>query len=82
MVAEQAGNLPNLKGRSDPILDSRDRMYLYTTSIAVDQGKHQPVRFGLKHTLRLTDVNGFEWEVRFIEIVARAALLEYQPPLS
>ena len=55
-------------------------MYLYAINVAIDEGKQQPVRFKLNQPLRLTDVNGFEWIVRFIEMIGRSALLEYEPP--
>ena len=76
---EQAGHLPGLTGRLNPILDSLDRMYLYATNVAINEGKQQPVRFKLNQPLRLTDVNGVEWVVRFIEMIGKSALLEYKP---
>ena len=82
VFTERTGHLPNLTGRLNPILDNRDRMYLYATNVAIDEGKQQPVHFRLNHPLRLTDVNGFEWIVRFIEMIGTSALLEYEPPGS
>ena len=52
---ERTGRLPRLTGRLNPILDNLDRMYLYATNIAIDEGKQQPVHFKLKQSLRLTD---------------------------
>lgn len=80
VFTEGTGHLPNLTGRLNPVLDDQDRMYLYATNIAIDEGKPQPVYFKLNQDLRLTDVNGFEWIVRFIEMIGRSALLEYEPP--
>ncbi len=80
VFTEGTGHLPDLAGRLNPILDNRDRMYLYATNIAIEEGKQQPVHFKLDQPLRLTDVNGFEWVVRFIEMIGRSALLEYEPP--
>lgn len=77
---EETGHLPNLTGRLNPILDNLDRMYLYATNIAINEGEQQPVHFKLKQPLRLTDINGFEWNVRFIEFIGKSALLEYRPP--
>ena len=77
---QQTGHLPNLAGRLNPILDNLDRMYLYATNVSIDQGKQQPVHFKLNQSLRLTDVNGFEWMVRFIEMLGDSALLEYELP--
>ena len=70
--------MPDLTGRLNPILDNLDRMYLYATNIAIEEGKQQPVRFKLNQPLRLTDANGFEWVVRFVEMIGRSALLEYE----
>lgn len=77
---EETGHLPNLTGRLNPILDNLDRMYLYATNIAINEGEQQPVHFKLKQPLRLTDINGLEWNVRFIEFIGKSALLEYRPP--
>ena len=77
---QQTGHLPNLAGRLNPILDNLDRMYLYATNVSIDQGKQQPVHFKLNQPLLLTDVNGFEWMVRFIEMLGDSALLEYELP--
>lgn len=80
VFTEGTGHLPDLTGRLNPILDDLDRMYLYATNVAIDDGKQQPVHFRLNQPLRLTDVSGLEWIVRFIEIIGKSALLEYEPP--
>lgn len=80
VFAEGVGHLPNLTGRLNPILDDLDRMYLYATTVAIDEGKQQPVRFKLNQPLRLTDVNGIEWIVRFVEMIGTSAVLEYEFP--
>ena len=77
---EGTGHLPGLNGRLNPILDNLDRMYLYATNVAIDEGKQQPVHFKLNQPLRLTDVNGIEGMVRFIEMIGESALLDYEPP--
>ena len=82
VFTEGTGHLPDLTGRLNPILDDLDRMYLYATNVAIDDGKQQPVHCRLNQPLRLTDVNGFEWIVRFIEMIGKSALLEYEPPGS
>ncbi len=79
VFVEGSGRLPGVAGRLDPVLDNLDRMYLYTTNIAIDGGKQQPVQFKLGQDLRLTDVNGVERMVRFVEMIGRSALLEYRP---
>ena len=79
---EGTGHLPRLTGQLTPILDNLDRMYLYAQNVAIEEGKQQPVYFKLNQPLRLTDINGFEWNVRFIEMIGKLALLEYDPPAS
>lgn len=79
ILTEGTGNLPGLKGRLNPILDNLDRTYLYTTNIAVDEGRQQPVHFKFSQPLRLTDVHGSEWSVRFIDMFGKSSLLEYRP---
>ena len=80
VFTEGTGHLPELAGRLNPILDNLDRMYLYATNVAIDEGKQQPVHFKLNQPLRLTDVNGSERIVRFIEMIGDSALLEYERP--
>ena len=77
---ERTGHLPGLTGRLNPILDNLDRMYLYASNVSIDEGKQQPVHFKLNQPLLLTDVNGVERIVRFIEMIGKSALLEYEPP--
>jgi hypothetical protein len=77
---EGTGHLPRLSGRLNPIQDRLDRMYLYTSNIAIDEGKTEPVLFSLNQPLRLTDVNGSERIVRFVEMIGKTALLEYDLP--
>ena len=69
-----------MTGRLNPILDSRDRMYLYATNIAIDGGKQQPVHFKLNQPLLLTDGEGVERIVRFIDMIGKSTLLEYESP--
>lgn len=75
---EQTGRLPGLTGRLNPILDNLDRMYLYATNIAIDEGRQQPVHFKLQEPLRLTDANGIRCVVRFVELIGNSSLLEYE----
>ena len=79
VFTEGTGHLPDLTGPLNPILDNLDRMYLSAHNIAIDQGKQQPVHFKLNQPLRLVDVNGVEWIVRFVEMLGRTALVDYEP---
>ena len=80
VIPESTGHLPGLEGRLNPILDSLDRMYLYASNIAINEGRQQPVHFKLNEAMRLTDVHGAEWLVRFIEMAGDSSVLEYEPP--
>ena len=74
---EATGHIPGLKGRLNPIRDTHDRMYLYASNIAIDEGKQQPVYFTPGEELQLTDAEGTELRVRIVDIVGRSALIEY-----
>ena len=80
VFTEGTGHLPGLKGRLNPILDNLDRTYLYATNVAIEEGRQQPVHFKLGQPLRLTDVDGREWTVRFIDLFGKSSLLEYGTP--
>lgn len=74
----RTGYIPGLKGRLNPIRDTQDRKYLYTTNIAINEGKQQPVSFLYGEELRLTDNVGHECMIRIIDITGQSALLEYR----
>ena len=78
IFTEGTGRLPGLTGGLNPIIDRHDRMHLYTTNVAINEGQQQPVDFKLNQPLLLTDVHGVERIVRFIEMIGRAGLLEYE----
>ena len=80
VIPERTGHLPGLTGRLNPKLDNLDRMYLYATNVAIDEGRQQPVHFKLGEAMRLTDVHGAEWLVRFVEMIGNSSVLEYEPP--
>ena len=82
VIPERTGHLPGLTGRLNPILDNLDRMYLYATNVAIDDSRQQPVHFKLGEAMRLTDVHGAEWRVRFVEMIGNSSVLEYEPPPS
>ncbi len=80
VIPEQTGHLSGLAGRLNPILDNLDRMYLYATNVSINDGRQQPVHFKLGEAMRLTDVHGAEWMVRFVEMIGNSSVLEYEPP--
>lgn len=73
------GHLPGLTGRLNPIRDTSDRTYLYADNIAIEQGRQQPAHFRLGLPMRLMDAFGVEFLVTIVDIVGRAALVEYRP---
>ena len=77
IFSEGTGTLPELMGRLNPIRDTHDRTYLYTSNVAVNQGVPQPVSFLLKEDLRLTDAEGNELWARIVDIAGRSALVQY-----
>ena len=76
---EDAGYIPGLAGRLNPIRDTLDRTYLYASNIAIDDGRPEPVSFVPGAELRLTDAHGKEAWARIVEIVGSSALVEYHP---
>ena len=77
IIAQAAGYLPDLAGRINPQLDSSGRTYLYADNIAIDGGRPQPVPFRLGKPVMLTDANGMEMTVTFVDMMGRSALLNY-----
>ena len=75
---EATGHIPGISGRLNPIRDTLDRTYLYTSNISINQGMQQPVLFSFNEDLRLTDADGREAIVRILDVVGRSALLEYR----
>ena len=76
---KDSGHLPGLQGRLNPKRDTSDRTYLYADNIAIEEGRIQPVPFRLGKPIRLTDAYGVEMLATIIDIVGRAALVEYRP---
>ena len=78
IFTESTGEIPGLAGRLNPILDTRDRTYLYASNVAIEGGKQQPVHFISGQELLLTDADGREKAVRIVEILGRSSILEYR----
>ena len=79
IFSQATGCLPGLRGRLNPIRDDSDRTCLYADDIAIEEGRRQPVPIRFGKTVRLTDADGAELSVTFVDIVGRSALLEYRP---
>ena len=78
IFTEPVGEVPGLAGRLNPIIDIRDRTYLYASDVAVEDGKQQPVHFVLGQELLLTDADGREKVIRIVEILGKSFILEYR----
>ncbi len=75
---EAAGEIPGINGRINPVRDPHDRMYLYASNIAINDGKAQPVHFIPGEAMTLTGADGTPLKVRIIDIFGRSALVEYR----
>ncbi len=72
------GCLPQFEGRLNPILDSGKRTYLYADNIAINDADTQPVSFKFGEDLHLVDSNGKALMVRIVDMINRAALLQFR----
>ena len=75
---EGQGAIPGLTGRLNPIRDTHDRTYVYTTNIAIDDTRKEPHSFVPGEELRMSDANGKQVLVRILEVIGRSALVEYR----
>lgn len=78
IIANRAGHLPGIQGRLNPILDRFDRTYLYADNVSIDEGRQQPVDFGLNEPVRLTDASGARATVWFREMVGTSCVFDYR----
>lgn len=78
IIADRAGHLPGIRGRLNPILDRFDRTYLYADNVSIDEGRQQPVDFGLNEPVRLTDASGARATVWFREMVGTSCVFDYR----
>ncbi len=78
IFANRTGELPGIRGRLNPILDSLDRTYLYADNIAVNDGLPQPVHCRLHEPVRLTDSMGAAATVWFREMVGSSCVFDYR----
>ncbi len=76
---EGVGHLPGLRGQLNPVRDATDRISLYADHMMIDEGRRQPVPFRLGQPMRLTDSHGAELSVTIVELIGKAALVEYRP---
>ena len=81
VIPERTGHLPGLEGRLNPMTSTASTACISApqTSPSTKAGS-SPVHFKLGEPLRLTDVRGAEWLVRFVEMTGNSSVLEYEPP--
>lgn len=79
IFADGAGELPGLRARLNPVRDAHDRTRLYVSGATINQGVEQPAPFAPGEELHLTDDAGTVFAVRIPEVLAKAAVVEYEP---
>lgn len=79
IIKKGIGAIPGMSGTLKPILDKKNRTYIYTDNIAINGGEQEPVDFEFGKTMHLMDAYGQERNIRIIDITGKVALLEYQP---
>ena len=75
---ESNGELPGLLGSLNPVRDTLDRTYLYSSNIAINYGAQQPVSFRFGENIILTDSVGNELLIKIENIVGISSILEYR----
>jgi hypothetical protein len=80
VVCHGAGYIPGLEGRLNPILDTKNRMYLYADNIAINGGLQQPAAFQVDVPFELEDSNGVVMQVRVLYIQGQTSLVQYVFP--
>jgi hypothetical protein len=70
------GNIPGVKGRLNPILDSPE-CYLYANNIAIDGGKDQPATFKVNVPFELEDADGTVVYATVKHIAGDTSLIQY-----
>jgi hypothetical protein len=80
LVIDTSGYIPGLSGRLSPILDTRNRTYLYADNIAINGGASQPATFQVNEPFELEDSNGVVTFVTVKLIAGQTSLLQYLRP--
>ena len=73
-----AGEVPGLRARLNPVRDAHDRTSLYVSGATINKGVEQPVHFAPGEELLLTDSVGTALLIRIPEVLAKAAILQYE----
>lgn len=80
VLIQNAGYIPGLEGRLNPIFDASDRTYLYADNIAISGGKKQPVAFCVNEPFLVEDSNGVIMELKILHIQGNTTLVEFIQP--
>lgn len=81
IIISSTGYIPGLEGRLNPILDSSNRMYIYATNIAINDGKNQPVVFKIDEAFTLEDKHGVVMNIIVRYISNEITLMDYIKPI-
>ena len=80
IVCMGTGYIPGLKGRLNPILDTKNRTYLYAENIAINGGQQQPTTFLIENPIELEDSDGVIMEVTVLHIQGIVSLIQFVYP--
>jgi hypothetical protein len=80
VICHSTGYIPGLEGRLNPILDTKNRTYLYADNISIDGSKNQPATFIVNHPIELEDCNGVVMLIRILHIQGRTSLIQFVRP--
>ncbi len=78
IFSSRRGRVPGIEGEINLKRDSLDRTYLNTDNITINGGEqNQPVQFDLGEQLHIEDAAGQTAQVRILDLMGQATLLEY-----
>ena len=77
IIAGDSGSLSGIQGRFYPILDTHDRMYLYSDGVIINGGQSQPVRFELDEPVHLRSLDGTCVTLWFREMIGTSCIFDY-----
>lgn len=82
-VIRKRGKLPGFDGDISPMLDSKNRLYIYATKIGLEErGKAaaQPVHFTLNHPIDAVTSTGSKFKIYVMDITPEVSLVEFTNP--
>ena len=79
VFASGTGYIPDLSGRLNPILDDKDRTYIYADNIALNGAvSGSPHDFTPGVAMLMEDANANRFQVCIVHIIGRSSLIEYR----